>query len=91
MSFGDGVVKTMRKAFVIAHTRLHEEHRHCVICQAGPFTTVEEIYDHIDAHSERLNGTSFPKDDRWIVLYEPSDFIASIRANYRNLLRTCLR
>ena len=74
MGLGHGVVETMRKVFVISHTRLHEDHRHCTICQAGPFSTVEEIYDHLDAHTERLNGTSFQKDDHWIVLYEPSDY-----------------
>ena len=74
MGLGHGVVKTMRKVFVISHTRLHEAHRHCTICQAGPFSTVEEIYDHLDAHLERLNGSCIQKDGRWIVLYEPSDF-----------------
>jgi hypothetical protein len=74
MGFGAGVVKTMRKVFVIPNTRLHEDHRHCTICQAGPFSTVEEIYDHIDAHPERLNGSNFRKDDQWIVLCEPSDY-----------------
>lgn len=74
MGFGFGVVKAMRKVFVIPHTRLHEDHRHCTICQAGPFSTVEEIYDHIDAHPERLNGSSVQKDGRWIVLCEASDY-----------------
>ena len=74
MGFGHGVVRTMRKVFVISHTRLHEDHRHCAICQAGPFSTVEEIYDHIDAHPERINGSNFRKNDHWIVLCEPSDY-----------------
>ncbi|MFL6437686.1 MAG: hypothetical protein ACJ71Q_08915 [Terriglobales bacterium] len=74
MGLGDAVVKTMRKVFVISHTRLHEDHRHCTICQAGPFSTVEEISDHIDAHPERLNGSTLHKDDHWIFLCEPSDY-----------------
>jgi len=74
MGFGAGVVKTMRKVFVIPDTRLHQDHRHCAICQAGPFSTLEEMYDHIDAHPERLNGTGVQKGGQWIVLCEPSDY-----------------
>jgi len=74
MGMGHGVVKTMRRVFAISHTRLHKDHRHCAICQAGPFLTVEEMLDHLDAHSERLNGSSFQKDGYWIVLFEPSDY-----------------
>jgi hypothetical protein len=60
--------------FAISDTRLHEDHRYCTICQAGPFSTLEEMYDHIDAHPERLNGTGVQKDGHWIVLCEPSDY-----------------
>jgi len=74
MSLGDGVVKTMRKLFLISHTRLHEDHQYCIICKAGPFWTLEEMYDHIDAHPERLNGSSVQKDNQWIVLCEPGDY-----------------
>ena len=74
MGLGDGMVKTMRKLFLISHTRVHEEHQYCIICKAGPFWTLEEMYDHIDAHPERLNCSNVQKDNRWIVLCEPSDY-----------------
>lgn len=66
--------KAMRKVFAVSDTRLHQDHRHCAICHAGPFSTLEEMYDHIDVHPERLNGSSVLKDGHWIVLYEPSDY-----------------
>jgi hypothetical protein len=74
MGFGEIAVKTIRRVFVIPDTRVHEDHRNCIICHAGPFSTMEEMCDHIDAHPERLNGTGVQKDGRWIVLCEPSDY-----------------
>ena len=74
MGFGHEAVKEMRKVFVIPDTGLHEDHWHCTVCHAGPFSTLEEMYDHVDGHQERLNSSSVQKDGRWIVLCEPSDY-----------------
>jgi len=88
MSLGDGVVKTMRKLFLISHTRLHEDHQYCIICKAGPFWTLEEMYDHIDAHPERLSGSNVQKDNQWIVCVNRVTTTKSTQLSCRNLLCT---
>ena len=74
MTTGEAFVHTLQKVIVISHTRLHEAHRSCPICHAGPFTTMEQIVDHFEEHPERLESRCYEKEGEWIVLCGPSDY-----------------
>lgn len=87
MGTGEEFVNTLRKIIVINHTRLHQAHQACPICQNGPFLTIESMMDHVDQHSERVHARVYSKDDAWILLCAPSDYYQSNRIRVPATLR----